>query len=243
MERYSRQLEVLGIENQKKLLTSTVAILGLGGLGSASSFYLASMGIGKMLLVDKDRIEISNLNRQILYKEDDIGKYKAEVAAQRLKALRSDLAVESYILDVNSPEIESVIQRADVVVDGLDNWTSRLRVNELIVKFGKPFVHAAVGDWYGQLLTVIPGKGPCLHCLFRNVSTERRTISVLPAVPGVMGILQAAEVIKILTGTGGVFYNRILHVDIKNGEFRTISVVKNPFCPICSKISSTNRRL
>ncbi|WP_272985326.1 HesA/MoeB/ThiF family protein [Fervidicoccus fontis] len=234
LERYTRQLKILSDEGQRKLKNSTVLIVGVGGLGSASSVYLAYSGIGKLLVVDKDKIEKSNLNRQILYKEEDVGKYKAIIAAERLREINKEIHVEPFVIDVNDENFEEIIKRADVVVDGLDNWKARLRVNKLAVRYLKPFVHAAVEEWYGQLFTVIPKKGPCLNCIFGETEETKKEIQVVPPLPGILGTMQAIEVIKIITGIGKVASDRIIYIDSKNLSIHEIQVTKDPNCKICS---------
>ncbi|MEM0112891.1 MAG: HesA/MoeB/ThiF family protein, partial [Fervidicoccaceae archaeon] len=170
--------------------------------------------------------------------EGDIGKPKAELAAIRLKQLRGDAEIVPFVIDIFDDEFEGLVQKSDVIVDGMDNWKGRMRINELAVKYRKPFIHAAVGEWYGQLLVVIPGRGPCLHCLFRNAASPEKPPSIFPPSPGVMGVLEAAEAIKILTGKGEASYNKIIHVDFLRMEFREIRVVRDPKCPVCGKLGT-----
>ncbi len=231
--RYDRHKSIIGEEGFRRLRGSTVLIVGVGGLGSVASYYLAGAGVGKLILVDKDTVDITNLNRQILYTEEDVGKPKVIAARKRLLLFNKEVIVEAYDISVFDSGFEPLVKKSDVIVDGLDNWEARLRVNELAVRHGKPFVHAAVEEWYGQLLTVLPGKGPCLNCLFQGVM-KKQVPRVIPSLPGVVGSLEASEAIKILTGIGEVFYDRILHMDFKYGVFSEIKVKRNPECPFCS---------
>ncbi|MGC8997543.1 MAG: HesA/MoeB/ThiF family protein [Fervidicoccaceae archaeon] len=237
-QRYSRQIGLIGEEGQSKLSRSTVLVAGVGGLGSAASLYLVAAGIGRLIIVDRDFLELSNLNRQILYSEKDLGRPKVELAAKRLKELRGDVEIVPLKIDVFEDAFEDAVKDSDVIVDGMDNWKARFRINELAVKYRKPFIHAAVGEWYGQLLVVIPGKTPCLHCLFRNAKPPEKPPSIFPPSPGVMGILEAAEAIKILTGRS-ISVGKLIHIDFLRMEFREIRVARDPNCPVCSKLAES----
>ncbi|MFP3268590.1 MAG: HesA/MoeB/ThiF family protein [Desulfurococcales archaeon] len=237
MQRYLRQIDLLGLEGQEKLSRSTALVCGIGGLGSPASLYLASSGIGKIILVDRDALELSNLNRQIIYSEEDIGKPKVELAAKRLKQLRSDIEVVPVKIDIFDEAFEELVKQSDVIIDGMDSWEARLRINELAVRYRKPFIHAAVGGWYGQLMVVIPGKSPCLYCVFRSARSQERPASIFPPVPGAMGALEAAEAIKILIGKESSA-GKIIHVDLLRMEFKEIKVMRDPNCPICGGIKS-----
>lgn len=231
-QRYQRQLGLIGEEGQSKLSKSTVLVAGVGGLGSAASLYLTAAGVGKLILVDRDVLEISNLNRQVLYSESGLGAPKVELASKRLKELRGDVEIIPLKIDVFDDEFENAVKESDVVIDGMDNWKARFRINELAVRYKKPLVHAAVGEWYGQFLVVIPGKGPCLHCLFRNAKLPEKTPSIFPPSPGVMGVMEAAEAIKILTGREASI-GKLIHVDFLRFEFKEIKVTRDPSCPVC----------
>lgn len=236
--RYSRQLQLIGEEGQKKLSSSTALVAGVGGLGSAASLYLAAAGVGRLILIDKDVLELSNLNRQVLYSEAWLGMPKVELAAKRLKELRGDIEVVPLRIDVFDESFERAVQESDVIVDGMDNWRARFRINEVAVKHRKPLVHAAVGEWYGQLMVVLPGKTPCLHCIFRNAAAPESPPSVFPPSPGVLGALEAAEALKILIGRSESA-GKLIYFDFKRLEFREIAVSRDPSCPVCGKLSET----
>lgn len=234
-QRYDRQLHDLGVEGQIRLRTSKVLVTGLGGLGSVASYYLVAAGVGKVILVDRDKVEETNLNRQILYTPEDIGREKAYVARDRLKAFNPEVEVDGYVLDIFSDDYESLVKEVDLIIDGMDGWRQRLRMNELAVRHRKPLVHAAVESWYGQLMVVLPSETPCLHCLFSGLG-DRTCSRIVGPVAGVLGLLEAMEAIKLITGKGEVLKNRLLHIDLKNMSFDFINVRRNPDCPVCGSI-------
>ncbi len=236
LERYSRQIPVLGSSGQKLLSNSTVFIAGVGGLGSAASYYLVAAGVGKLILVDNGVVELSNLNRQILYTEEDLGRPKVLIAAERLRSLNSEIEVDAHNIDVTNPIVEDLIKQSDVIVDCLDNWESRFYLNELVVKYRKPMVHAGISTMYGQITTIIPGKTPCLACLYPRGIRSVPGQPVLGTTPGVVGALEANEVIKLLTKVGDTLAGTLLVVDLKHNEFRPIKVVRKPNCPVCGKL-------
>ncbi len=236
LERYDRQIPVIGIDGQRKLAQSSVLIVGVGGLGSPVSLYLAAMGIGKLVLVDKEEVELSNLNRQILYSTRDIGKKKVDVAKHRLQELNPYVEIEVYEQSLDEDLARDLVKRVDAVVDALDNWETRMILNKVCVEYRKPLVHAGVEGFYGQVMTVVPGKGPCLACLFTRTSPSRTRIPVMGVTPGVLGAIEAAEVVKLLLSMGKPLVGRMLIVDLLSMEFRTIEVRRNPRCPVCSSV-------
>lgn len=232
LRRYERQLWHIGLEGQLRLRGSTALVTGLGGLGSVSAIYLAAAGVGRLILVDKDKVDESNLNRQVLYTPSDVGREKAIVASERIRFQNPDVKVEAYVLDVFSEEYEDLVKESNVIVDGMDGWEQRLRMNELAVRYSKPLVHAAAEAWYGQLMVVVPGETPCLSCVFTN-APKRRCSRVVGPVPGVLGLMQAVEALKLLTGIGTPVKGRLLVVDLKNMSFDFILLRRNPLCPVC----------
>ena len=199
LERYSRQLSIIGREGQEKLRNSTVLVVGVGGLGSAVTTYLVASGIGKLLIVDPEVVELSNLNRQVIHWVRDLGRAKVESAKEKLKELNPEVEVVPIKAKL-SEVVDEVVKEADVVIDALDNWDARHLLNEYCVKYGKVLIHAAVNEAYGQLMTVVPGKGPCLKCVFPNIRGGPRPTPVLGPAPGVLGALEAIEAIKAITG-------------------------------------------
>jgi molybdopterin/thiamine biosynthesis adenylyltransferase len=231
--RYSRQILIknFGEEGQEKLRKAKVAIVGVGGLGCAVSQYLAVAGIGELILIDYQTVEMTNLNRQILYCEDDIGKLKVEVAKERLKSLNPEVKIKTYAEKLKEESIKDV----DVVVDCLDNFEGRYLLNEICVKNEIPFVHGAVENMHGQITTIIPYETPCLKCVF-NLKDRNETLPILGFAAGTIGTIQAGEVIKLLSGVGETLKNKLLIINLANNEFNLLNLKKNPKCSVCSKI-------
>jgi len=236
LERYRRQLLFLGVEAQLKLKRAKVLVVGAGGLGSAVLYYLVAAGVGEIHIVDSDKLELNNLNRQILYTTDDIGKYKADVAAERLRRLNPNVKIVTYRRRFDRSLAEELVPRVDLAIDALDNWETRFLLNEYCVKYLKPLIHAGVREVYGQLLVIMPGKGPCLRCLFPHEPKREKEIPILGVTPGILGTMEALEAIKIITGYGEPAIGKLIIVNGKKGEFETISVKRNPECPVCSHL-------
>jgi len=225
-----------GTEGQKKLKKSTVAVAGVGGLGCVSSTYLAAAGIGKLVLIDNDKSSLSDLNRQILYSQKDIGHYKAETARERLRILNPEVEIATIQEEITVDSVSKVVGKVDVVVDGLDNWKTRFIVNDYCVKNHVPFVHAGVSQFYGQIITVMPGKGPCLRCIFPKEPIETKLNPIFGATPSALASFQVMEVAKILTGIGKPLIGRMLFIDGEEMTIETAEIKKNPNCPTCSII-------
>jgi len=204
-EVFSRQIimKEIGEAGQRKLLGSSVLVVGCGGLGASALYYLAAMGIGRLGLCDGDVVSLSNLNRQILYAMDDIGKPKAHMAEKRLQALSPALKTTVYDRFMDEKLAAGIVPGYDISLDCLDNFDARFILNDACVAAGKPFVHAGVGEFYGQLMTVTPGTGPCLRCLFPNKLQKKeanKIFGVIGPTPGILGALQALEAFKYLLG-------------------------------------------
>jgi molybdopterin/thiamine biosynthesis adenylyltransferase len=238
LERYNRQMLIdgWGTEGQTKLKNSSVAVVGVGGLGCVSSTYLAAAGVGKLILVDKDKTSMSDLNRQVLYTQNDIGQFKAEIAKKRLEDLNPKVKVAAVLEEVSEDNVSNIIGNVDAVVDGLDNWKTRFTINDYCVKNRVPFVHAGVSQFYGQITTVMPGKGPCLRCIFPKEPSETRTNPIFGGTPSALASLQVMEVIKCLTGIGKPLVGRMLFIDGEEMTIETAEIKKNPNCPTCSNI-------
>ncbi|RLG77203.1 MAG: adenylyltransferase [Thermoprotei archaeon] len=235
--RYSRQIPVLGREGQEKLRKSTILIAGVGGLGSASSIYLTAAGVGRLILIDAQEVELSNLNRQILHWTNDVGEPKVFSAKEKLKKLNPNVEIDVYH-DILSEELaRRLVKEADVVIDALDNWEARFILNKVCVEMNKPFIHAGVEGMYGQMLVVVPGKGPCLQCLIPRLPPSRGGIPVLGTTPGILGLMQATEAIKIVTGVGEPAVGKLVIYDGCTMSFSEIKVKRRPSCPVCSKLS------
>lgn len=238
LERYDRQMLIsgLGLEGQRKLKASKIVVAGLGGLGCPASLYLAAAGVGKITLVDKGKFKLSDLNRQILCWQRDIGRSKAEVAKEKLKALNPEIKVESRVAEVNKDNVLDLMGDADVVIDGMDNWRTRFIINEHCVTQGIPFIHAGVSALHGQMITIIPGKGPCLRCIFPNSPVEVERVPVLGATPALLAALQVMEAIKLITGIGNPLTGRLLFLNGEEMEFEIVEMKRIVNCPICGDL-------
>lgn len=233
VERYDRQIRVFGVEGQLKLKKAKVTVIGVGGLGSISSLYLTAMGVGKLVIVDHGKLELSNLNRQILYKTKDIGEFKAKLAAQRLKELNPNVDIDYFTKEITSENIYDFIKEANVVIDGLDNWRTRFIVNKACVELNKPFIHAGVHGAHGQVLVVMPGKGPCLRCVMPQTPPQIEKIPILPTTPAVLASLQVTEAVKIITGYGKPAIGKLILYDGYSMSFHEIPVSRRENCPVC----------
>lgn len=236
LERYDRQLRVWGVEAQERLRRSTALVVGVGGLGSPVAMYLAAAGVGRLVLVDPEVVELSNLNRQVLHWTTDLGRAKVESAAEKLRKLNPHVEVVAVRRRIESLEdAVQLVREADVVVDCLDNWRTRFLINEACVRLGKPLVHAAVRGLYGQLMVVKPGEGPCLRCLVPEEPPQEERIPVAGPTPGVLGALEAIEAVKLLTGYGEPLVGKLLVYDGLHGSVDVIAVRKRENCPVCSR--------
>jgi len=233
-ERYSRQILIFGEEGQEKLKKSRVTVAGVGGLGCPAAMYLAFHGIGKIRIIDKDVVEVSNLNRQVLHWEKDIKKPKVESAYEKLREINRDVEVEKFVVEINEKNVVELLEGSDAVIDAMDNFPTRFILNEAAIELGIPFFHGSIYGLEGRVMTIIPGKSACLRCLFSE-SPPKEVFPVLGTTPGVIAMIQVTEVIKYLTGVGKLLENRYLIYDGENMSFREIKVRKNPECPVCGK--------
>ncbi len=240
VDRYDRHILFPGIgeAGQEKLGRSSVVIVGCGGLGSTAATALARAGIGRLRVIDRDLIEYHNLHRQVLYDEEDVKRRtpKAVAAERRLKAANSAIEVEGIVADVNNRNVEKLVEGADVIVDGLDNLEARYLINDVSLKLRIPWVYGAAVSSFGMMMAVLPGRTPCIRCLFSSLPPlgtriTSDTVGILNAVPMVVGALQAAETIKLLVAeaTPG-----LVTVDLWSGEFQRLAVGEpSPDCPAC----------
>lgn len=238
-EKYSRQILLFGEEGQEKLKNARVLVVGAGGLGSPISTYLAIAGVGKIILADFDTVELSNLNRQFLHHEKDIGRTKIESAKEKLLSMNPGIEVETIGEMISEANIEYLIPECDIIVDALDNLETRHLLNRLAVKRRIPLVHGAVTGYDGQVTTIIPGKTPCFYCIFPRIS-KKEVFPVLGVTPGVIGSIQANEVIKFLTGKGQLLEGRLLFWNGLSGNFSEIFLSKLNNCPICGFLNELN---
>ncbi|MEM3696636.1 MAG: HesA/MoeB/ThiF family protein [Candidatus Bathyarchaeia archaeon] len=248
-EFYSRQtiLKELGKEGQKKLSKSKVAIVGLGGLGTASSLYLALAGVGHIRLIDQDTVEIHNLHRQVLYTPQDLHYPKAEVSAKRLTKINPLVKVEPIPENLNANNVEKLISGMDCVVDGLDNMRTRYLVNRACAKLQIPYVFGAAIGIEGNLSVFAPPETPCLECILPNIDDSTLLTcdvrGVLGVTPGIIGTMQAMETIKTLTGMGSTLKGKLMICDFSDMYFTTIDIYKRENCPACQgTITPTEKR-
>lgn len=240
-ERYSRHmlLNSVGAEGQERLRRSRVLIVGAGGLGSPVALYLAAAGVGTIGLVDDDRVELSNLQRQIIHTTANLGKRKADSAKEMLLGLNPYVKVETYPMRAAEGNISSLINGYDIVVDCVDNFETKFLINDACVLAEKPFVHGGVLQFHGQVLTYVPSAGPCYRCIFEEVPTEGSVpvcseVGVMGAMVGVIGSLQATEVLKYLLGIGELLTGRMLIVDGLSMKFReAVFAHPSPSCRVC----------
>ncbi|HRW66677.1 MAG TPA: molybdopterin-synthase adenylyltransferase MoeB [Candidatus Competibacter sp.] len=241
--RYSRQilLPEFDIDGQERLRRSRALIVGLGGLGSPVAMYLAAAGVGRLTLVDFDRVDLSNLQRQIVHRTADIGRLKVESARDTLLALNPSVAVTTLPQALDEAELREQVRQADVVVDACDNLPTRLAINAACVRAGVPLVSGAAIRLEGQVLVWRPGEeGACYRCLYRDADAAPETCAqtgVLAPVVGIVGSIQALEAIKVLTDFGETLAGRLLLLDAKRMEWRTLKVRRDPACPVCGGVS------
>jgi molybdopterin/thiamine biosynthesis adenylyltransferase/rhodanese-related sulfurtransferase len=241
-DRYSRHVLVpeVGLEGQLKLLDAKVLCLGAGGLGSPVALYLAAAGVGTLGIVDDDVVDLSNLQRQVIHTTDGIGTPKVDSAERAVKELNPDVNVVKYQTRLDASNIMEIIDGYDVIVDGVDNFPTRYLLNDASVRLKIPVVSAAILGFEGQLSVFAPYEGPCYRCLFRQPPPAELAPScgangVLGVLPGTMGLLQATEVIKLITGSGDPLIGRLLMYDALAATTTELKVRRDPECPICSR--------
>ena len=243
LERYSRHiiLKEVGAKGQKKLLNGKVLIIGAGGLGAPAAMYLAAAGIGTICIADADEVELSNLQRQIIHGTEDLGKAKVQSAKETIERMNPDVTVHTYRTFVDSKNILELIKDYDFIIDGTDNFPAKFLINDACVMAGKPFSHAGIIRFKGQLMTYVPGQGPCYRCVFKNPPPKDavptcKQAGVIGAMGGVIGSLQAMEAIKYILGVGDLLTGYLLTYDALTMEFRKIKLPKHvPDCPICGE--------
>jgi sulfur-carrier protein adenylyltransferase/sulfurtransferase len=240
-ERYSRHLLIpeIGLEGQIKLLNSKVLLLGAGGLGSPAALYLAAAGVGTLGIVDNDVVDLSNLQRQVAHSNDRIGVPKTDSTETAIGEINPDVKVEKYQVRLGAENIMEIIDGYDVIVDGLDNFPTRYLLNDASVRLGIPVVSASILGFEGQLSVFKPHDGPCYRCLYptpppAELAPSCGAAGVLGVLPGVMGLLQSVEVIKLVTGAGDALNGRLLLYDALGATFTELKVQRDPDCPICS---------
>ncbi len=242
LKRYSRHiiLPEVGGKGQKKISGAKVFIIGAGGLGCPVGYYLTAAGVGTIALMDNDIVELSNLQRQIAHSVKTIGVNKADSARNTFEALNPDVNVIAIKDRINNKNILESIKDYDIIVDGSDNFPTRYLVNDACVMLKKPLVSGAILRFEGQVTTILPGDGPCYRCLFEippppGLVPSCQEAGVLGVLPGIIGALQATEVLKIILGKGSPLKGQLLIYDALRTNFRKVKIPKNPDCPICGK--------
>ncbi len=245
IERYSRQiiLPEVGGTGQERLLNGSVLIVGAGGLGSPCAYYLAAAGVGRIGIVDSDKVELNNLQRQILHSTPRVGMSKAVSAARTLGELNPDVEVEAHDTRLTKDNIRDILDRYDVVVDGTDNFPTRYLINDACVMYRKPLFSAAILRFSGQATTIIPHESACYRCIFPSPPPPGAVPScqqagIIGVTAGIMGLIQANEVIKFLLQTGNLLTNKILIFEALEGSFRTVKTRRNPACSVCGESPS-----
>jgi molybdopterin/thiamine biosynthesis adenylyltransferase/rhodanese-related sulfurtransferase len=241
-ERYGRHilLPEVGAEGQAKLLDAKVLLLGAGGLGAPTALYLAAAGVGTLGIVDDDDVDLSNLQRQVIHSTKTIGTPKVDSAEQTIKALNPDVEVVKYPVRLDASNIMEIIDGYDVIVDGVDNFPTRYLLNDATVRLGIPVVSASILGFDGQLSVFKPHDGPCYRCLYpvpppAELAPSCGANGVLGVLPGTMGLLQATEVVKLVTGIGEPLVGRLLLYEALGASFTELKVRRDPGCPICSR--------
>lgn len=242
LERYSRHiiLKEIGVKGQKKIMNGSVLIIGAGGLGAPAAMYLAAAGVGRIGIADADVVDLSNLQRQVIHTTGDLGKPKVESAKETMLAINPEIEVETYHEFLTSKNILDIIKKYDFVLDGTDNFPAKFLINDACVMADKPFSHAGILRFKGQLMTVIPHETPCYRCVFHTMPPKDaipscKEAGVVGAMAGVIGSLQALEAIKFLTGAGDLLTGKLLTFDALKMKFHTITFPpRGEGCSVCS---------
>ncbi len=240
-QRYNRNLQVpeIGEAGQEKLLSGRVLVVGAGGLGGTILYYLTAMGVGKLGIVDPDRLETSNLQRQILYTENDVGKIKVHEAVRRLEALNSEVEFKAHPVRLTRDNASQILEEGyDVLVDAVDNYQTRLLLNRLGLEYELPLVHGAVYRFEGQVSTFLPREGPCYRCLYPDLDEKNTAASPGPAsmVPAAIGTSQVAEITRLLLDEKPALAGRLLCVDVFNQDYSRLEISRNSDCNICGSV-------
>jgi len=234
LKRYDRQIMIKGIgkDGQEKLKGATAFIAGAGGLGSPSSIYLAAAGIGRLRIVDDDEVDLSNLNRQILHQNEDIGKKKVISAEEKLTSLNPGVKIDAICETITEDNVFELLEGCDLIVDAMDNFPTRYLLNRAAIKNSIPFFHGGVCGFEGRAMSIIPGEGACLRCIFPKAPPKEK-FPVIGVAPGVIGCIQASEAIKYVVGIGELLRNRLLIYDGLSSTFSLIEIRRDLECEDC----------
>ncbi len=239
--RYARHLSMpeIGEAGQRKLAFAKVLVIGAGGLGSPAAYYLAAAGVGTVGIVDSDKVEVSNLQRQLLHFTKDIGRYKVDSAGEKLSALNPGIVIEKYCKRLGRGNAAGLMSKYDFVIDATDNFDSKMLIADACYKAKKPYSHAGILKFSGQTMTVIPGKTACYRCVFESAPPHARVAvpqGPLGFVPGVIGAIQASEAVKYIIGKGTLLTDCLLVVDCFAGNFRKVKLNRNASCLLCGNV-------
>jgi len=242
LERYSRHiiLNEIGAKGQKKLLDAKALIIGAGGLGSPAALYLAAAGVGTIGIADADNVDLSNLQRQIIHTTADVGKAKTLSAKETMNAINPDVTVNAHRIRAAADNIMELIADYDFIIDGTDNFPTKFLINDACVISKKPFSHAGIIQFNGQLMTYVPGEGPCYRCIFSEPPPPSAVptcgqAGVVGAIAGIIGSLQAMEAIKFIIGKGKLLTGSLLTYDALEMDFRKIKLPRVKDCAVCGK--------
>ena len=237
LQRYDRQILIrqVGREGQKRLKQASVVIAGAGGLGSPIAMYLAAAGVGRLTLIDCDTVETGNLNRQLLHWQKDVGRAKSESALEKLQWLNPGIRVETSSTKIDADNAANLITGCNAVVDALDNMATRYILNQAAINYGIPFFHGAVNGFEGQAMSILPGKSACLRCWSKGPVPDSVT-PVIGVTPGIIGTIQATEVVKYLIGKGDLLQNRMIRYDGLAMVFKEFRIRRNPECDHCGHL-------
>jgi molybdopterin-synthase adenylyltransferase len=235
--RYNRQIIIpeIGESGQQRIKKARVFIAGIGGLGSVSSYYLAAAGIGYLKVVDKDKVDYSNLNRQIIHWTGDLGQWKSDSGMRKLKSLNPNCSIEAVRAEITEENCADLIGDCSIIVDAMDNMKARRILNAVSIRKGIPYIYGGVHQLDGMASTFIPGKTPCLECIFPDDRTEPAGSppGILGPVPGVIACIQAIETLKLIAGLDGLLTNRLLCFCGYDMTFREFKISRDPQCPVC----------
>jgi molybdopterin/thiamine biosynthesis adenylyltransferase/molybdopterin converting factor small subunit len=249
MQRYSRQimLEEIGFTGMEKLRKATVCVVGVGGIGNPVATMLSAMGVGRLRIIDRDVIEISNLHRQHLYNEDDIGKVKVEVAAERLQKINPTAKIEAIPISVTGYNAESLVDGADIVIDALDSVEARYALNDACIKHKLPFIYAGALGMLGSVCTILPGESACLRCIFPKLEEEDMptcsTEGVHPSILYLVAGTQVSEAVKLITGQRPSLVNKLLYIDLNDLTMEKVQMLRQEACPSCGSSASISKSL
>ncbi|HCG00935.1 MAG TPA: molybdopterin-synthase adenylyltransferase MoeB, partial [Chloroflexi bacterium] len=250
MHRYSRHILIpeVGEEGQLKLLDSKILLIGAGGLGSPAGLYLAAAGVGTIGIVDADVVDESNLQRQIIHTTDRVGMSKVESARQAINALNPEVKVVGHETRITAENADEIVSQYDIVIDGSDNFETMYLLNEVAVRQNKPEISSSILGFDGQITTIVPGEGPCYKCIYPEappaaLAPSCGEVGVLGVLPGIMGLLQATEAMKLVLGIGETLAGRLLLFDALEMTFTELKSRRNPACPVCGDVTSQHSEL